>query len=150
MNRANIESVLIGRCGQLLAAVGLDSATANGTNSDLNDPIWFALNRCGYGVTDISAVSDFDVSQVDDEDLAALLDIAELRVIETARNSATSLVDITIGPRRESLSQLSGQLEKTIASKRAQILLEHGSMFGRGLQAGTFAVGSQEDGEGVY
>lgn len=150
MNRANIEHVLIGRCGLLLEAVGLDSATANGTNSDLNDAIWFALNRCGYTVMDISSVADSDVSLVDDEDTAALLDIAELRVIETARNSAISLVDITIGPRRESLSQLSAQLEKTIASKRAQILLEHGGLFGRGLQVGTFAVSSQEDGEGIY
>lgn len=150
MNRANVESVLIGRCGALLAAVGLDSNTVDGTNSDLNDPIWFALNRCGYGVTDISAVSDTDISQVDDEDTAAMLDIAELRTLETARNNAISLVDITIGPRRESLSQLSTQLEKSIASKRAQIMLEHGSLFGTGLQAGSFAVSSQEDGTGIY
>lgn len=150
MNRANAEVVLIKRCGSVLTAVGMDGETVNGSNSDLNDPLWYSLNRLGYGVISISAVTDADIAQVSDENTAPFLDIAELRVLESALNAATGLVDITVGPRRESLSQLSDRLSKTIEAKNARIYREYGDLFGSGLDAGTFSVASQEDGENVY
>ena len=150
MNRADAEKVLIRRCGTALTAVSLDGITATGANPDLNDPIWFALDKLGYGVVSISAVADPDVEAVTTEDYAVFLDLAELRTLETTLNAATSLVDITVGPRRESLGQLSERLEKLISAKRAVVYKEYGDLFGSGLQGGTFSVSFQEDGEGVY
>ena len=150
MNRTDAEKVLIRRCGTALTAVGLDGATATGANPDLNDPIWFALDRLGYGVVSISAVADPDIEAVSTEDYAPFLDLAELRTLETTLNAATSLVDITVGPRRESLGQLSERLEKLIAAKRAVIYREYGDLFGAGQEGGTFSVGFQEDGKNVY
>jgi hypothetical protein len=150
MNRADAEVILIRRCGAVLIAVSLDGTTVNGSNADLNDPIWFALHRLGYSIVDISAVVDADVQAVVTDDFAPFLDIAELRTLETARNAATGLVDITIGPRRESLSQLAERLAKTIEEKQAQVYREYGDLFGSGLEGGSFSVNFQEDGESIY
>ncbi len=119
MNRADAEAVLIRRCGAVLMAVGLDGTTVTGANADLNDPLWFSLQRLGYGIISISLVADADVEAVALDDQAPFLDIAELRTLDTALNAATGLVDITVGPRRESLSQLAARLEKTVASGHA-------------------------------
>lgn len=150
MNRASVETVLIKRCALALEMVGLDSTTISGTNADLNDPIWTALRRVGYSVVNISSVSDADVAQVTGDYERVVIDLAELRVLETCMNRATSLVDVSIGPRRESLSQFSDRLEKRIAQKQAQIVKEYGDLFGTGLEAGTFSVSSVEDGTNEY
>lgn len=150
MNRANAEFILIARCGTILDAVGLDGTTVNGSNAALNDPLWHALDRLGYSVANIIAIANADIEAVTKEDYAPFLDIAELRTLETALNAAMSLVDFSIGPRRESLSQLAESLAKTIETKRRQLLKDYGDLFGSGLEGGTFSVLSQEDGEGIY
>lgn len=43
LTRANVEAILIRRLGGIFEAVGLDGATADGSNEDLNDPIGWAL-----------------------------------------------------------------------------------------------------------
>lgn len=150
MNRANAEYMLIQRIGQVLAAVGRDGTTVNGTNADLNEPIWYALQQLGYGVVDLTLVTDADVLAVATEDFAPFLDLAELRVLESALASSVILVDISIGPRRESLSQLSDRLQKTIDARRKEISSKYGDLFGSGLEGGSFYVSSQEDGENIY
>lgn len=150
MNRANAEYMLIQRIGQVLAAVGRDGTTVNGTNADLNEPIWYSLQQLGYGVVDLTLVTDADVSAVASEDFAPFLDLAELRVLESSLASSVILVDISIGPRRESLSQLSDRLQKTIDARRKEIQSKYGDLFGSGLEGGSFSVSSQEDGENIY
>lgn len=149
MNRANVESVLVKRCAAALEMVGMDYTTISGTNADLNDPIWAALKRLGYTVASTTVI-DADISQIDPGDESALLDVSELRTLETVYNAAVALVDTSIGPRRESLSQFGARLEKLIEAKREQIKQDYGSLYGVGLEAGTFSVSSLEDGSNVY
>lgn len=130
ITRANVEAVLVKRIGPLFTDLGLDGTTVDGTNADLNDPIAYALQRLGYGVSDITNVTDTDLSAVTSDDYAALLDIAELRCLETAYNAAVYLVNITVGPRSEQLNQKAQGIEKMIAGKRDSIKSDYGIGYG--------------------
>lgn len=136
--RANIEAVLVRRCGKLLTAAGLDGTTIAGTNGDLNDPIGWAIRQCGGTVATLTSVVDGDVSSVNDADADKLLDLAELRTIETIEGNLDG-VDITVGPRSESLNQLSVRVRAKLDSKRAQLQRDYG--FGVGtLTAGVVSL----------
>ena len=55
LTRAAVEAVLLRRVGSLLEEVGLDGSTVN--NSDLNDPIGYAVRQVGGTVADASAAA---------------------------------------------------------------------------------------------
>lgn len=152
MNRAGVETILVRRCKMALEMVGMDYQTISGTNTDLNDALWTALNRLGYMVADPTSVTDAEVGAVDVDYHAALLDLAEIRVLETVLNAAVSLVDTSIGPRRESLSQFAQRIESVIEAKRKRAMDDHGALIpsGMGLEAGVFSVASLEDGTNEY
>src|SRR5512139_2454820 len=94
LTRANVESILLRRCGTTLEKAGLDHQTENGSNLDLNDPLGYAVRLCGGPVSSAALVADADVATVATEDTDALLDVAEYRLVET-----------TSGPQRQNLSQ---------------------------------------------
>jgi hypothetical protein len=152
MDRASLEVVLIRRCATALQMVDLDYQTVSGTNEDLNDAIWTALKRLGYTVADPTAITDAEVEAVEADYQAALIDLAEIRVLETVQNAAVSLVDISVGPRKESLSQFSERIESMIERKRKQAMDDHGALITSGvtLEAGTFSVSFLEDGTNEY
>lgn len=115
LTRANVEDIIIRRLGTLLNAVDLDGTTVDGSNADLNDPIGYAIRQCGQAVDDVATVGDADVARVSDTD--KLLDIAELRTLETAYAASVTLVNIALGPRREDLSHISDALDTLIGKK---------------------------------
>lgn len=111
IDRATAEYVLINRAGSKMSAAGMDGETINGTNLDLNDALATALLGMNITPSSMAAVSDNDISAV--SDVRQFLDRAELRILESI-SGRLDLVDITVGPRRESLSQLATQVEKAI------------------------------------
>lgn len=111
VNRADAEFVLTNRTGGKMTAAGLDGATTNGANADLNDALATALLGMGVTPANIASVSDADLSAV--TDINQFLDRAELRVLETIAGNL-DMVDITVGPRREALSQLAEQVQKAV------------------------------------
>lgn len=123
LTRANVETILVRRCGSLLTAAGLDGTTLDGTNVDLNDPIGYALREMGYTVDDITAVADADVSSAANYD--KLLDLSELRTLENIQGNLDE-VDITLGPRKEALGQLPTRLEKRIERLEAKVRKVYG------------------------
>jgi hypothetical protein len=125
LTRANIESVLIRRVGKLLAAADLDGTTVSGSNGDLNDPIGWAIRQCGGTVASVVSVADGDCASVDDTDVDKLLDLAELRTLETIEGNLDG-VDITVGPRSESLNQLSVRVRMKLDAKRDQVRRDYG------------------------
>jgi len=142
LSRANIESILIRRCGRMLTACGLDGTTINGSNADLNDPIAWAIKQLGGSVAARTSVADSDIATVAAEDEEALLDLAELRTLESALTNLDA-TDIRVGDREEKLDQLSKRLESTIARKRSQIQRDHGLGLGT-LSAGVLTLGFQQ------
>ena len=125
LTRANVESILIRRCGRLLAACALDGTTVGGTNADLNDPIGLAIRQLGGTVASIVAVADADLATLADHQVDALLDLAELRALESCLGNLPD-VDVAVGPERESLGQLGTRLEAAIARTRAKVQRDHG------------------------
>lgn len=128
LTRGQFEQVLVRRAGRFLEAFEL-STNVDGTNEDLIDPIAAALIRAGYSVSDYLVPTSVEIASVSAADTPKVLDYAELRLLETLAASNT-LVDITIGPRKESLSQLQAVLTAAIANKRAAITQLYGTESG--------------------
>ena len=104
LTRANIEAILVQRCGAYMTAAGM-VVTIAGSNANLNDPIGYAVRMCDGTVTDYLTVADADILTVNSTDYDKLLDIAELRTLENILGNLDD-VDITVGPRTEKLNQL--------------------------------------------
>ena len=125
ITRANVESMLIRRVGQLFSLIGLDGTTVDGTNVDLNDPIASALLRLDYAVADITVVADIDLAAVSTDDYQAVLDLAELRALESWLGNNT-LVNFRLGPRSESFSDLLKTTEARVARLKEYIPVRYG------------------------
>ncbi len=138
ITRAQVERILISRCGLLLIAAGLDGVINNGTNGDLNDPIGSALRASGLSVADISFVADSDLSSVTDDLVDQVLDIAEHRALLNIEGNLDQ-VDITIGPRSESRNQLAAQVRVKIDRLEARISRLYGVGLGT-LNAGVIGL----------
>lgn len=104
-DRSQVEEVLMRRVKKLFEAASLDTSSV-GNNSDLNDPIGWALSVLGAPPDDITLVGDEDLSAINSSDVYSLLDLAELRCLETFLGNFDG-VDYKLGPRWEYLSQLS-------------------------------------------
>lgn len=144
LTRANVESILVRRIGKLLTAAGLDGTTISGANQDLSDPIGWAVLQLGGAVTSRVSVADSDVATVAAADEEALLDLSELRALESALTNYDA-TDIKVGDRSESLGQLGGRLEKAIERKRAQVRATYGIGLAT-LSAGVIPLGFQQRG----
>lgn len=145
LTRANVETILVKRCGSLLTAAGLDGSTIDGTNEDANDPIGYALRQLSYTVDDITAVDDADVSSVSTSNYDKLLDLAELRMLENIQGNLDE-VDITLGPRKEALGQLPARLEKRIERLEDKLKKRYG-IGAATLTAGTIMLDFAEHNE---
>lgn len=147
VDREQVEIVLIRRCGALMTAADLDGSTITGNNNDLNDPIGYALRRLGQSVADISNVTDADLSGVADTDIDKLLDLAETRTLGNILGNLDD-VDITLGPRRESLNQLAELLEKRLERLQKKIEREYGIGLGS-FESGVISMDFAEHNETV-
>ena len=138
LTRIKVETILIRRLGGLLTEAELDGTSTDGGNLDLNDPIGWAIRQCSGTVTNFTTVSDADLASVSSADYDKLLDLAEYRTLQSISGNL-AVVDIQVGPRRESLSQLVERIEARIARKLKQIQTDYG--FGLGtLEAGVIGL----------
>lgn len=120
LTRADTEFMIVPRVGPALTAAGMDGTTVDGTNASLNGPIGKAVRYLGYTVASAVLVADADVAQVTDAETDQFLDLATLYTLEAVLGNLDD-VDIRVGPRSESLSQLAKQLERKIARLSKQL-----------------------------
>jgi hypothetical protein len=118
-----------------MEVAGLDGHTITGANSSLDDPMATALE--GMNFSHSEPVIDADLVQVSDS-IPEFLDRAELRTLENIAGNL-DLVDIGMGPRRESLSQLAAQVELSIQRLTTKIQREYGGGVGT-LSAGVVSL----------
>jgi hypothetical protein len=83
LTRADVESVLIARCGAALAVVGMNGTLADGTNPDLSDPIRHATRMFGISLIGTVSVTDADLATITGFGIERLIDMAERRIFET-------------------------------------------------------------------
>jgi len=133
--RAQVEVELVSRVGGVLTAAGLDGVTVNGANASLTGSLGYGVRKLGYALATAGVVTDADIANVTDARADEFLDLAELRALMSAQGNY-NLVDLKVGPRSESFSQLGTRLEKMIDHKLKFIELE----YGRGLAEITAGV----------
>lgn len=127
ITRAQAERILIDRCGTFLTAAGLDGVTHDGSNLSLNDPLLYGLLRLEHtSIVNLQGITDDDLSAVANDELAPFLDLAELRCLYNAYGAVLEQVDITVGPRKEALSQRSTNAKDRIKALEERIELEYG------------------------
>jgi hypothetical protein len=108
----NAQKIIVKRCGKKMTVAGLATTTAT-ANDDLIDPLASALMDMGYQPQSIAAITDTDLAAVEEDRYPELLDRAELRTLENIAGNL-DLVNVSVGPRREDLSDLTTQVEKAI------------------------------------
>lgn len=124
LTRANTEFLLAARVGPLMTTAGMDGTTVDGTNADFNGPIGRAVRDVGYTVTSLVLVADADIAQVGVSEYDEFLDAATLHTLEAILGNLDD-VDITVGPRKEALSQLAEQVERKIERLREAMALAY-------------------------
>lgn len=123
--RAQVEVMLVDRCGALLTFVSKDGTTVDGTNASLNDAIGSAIRKLEGTVTDPTSVTDADVQSLDASDLDALVDLAELRLYYSIRGNLT-VVDTTAGPFTDRYSDIGDYLDAQIDALEDKVEQEYG------------------------
>lgn len=122
--RSDIELELISRTGRWLTAAGLDGATTDGANENLNSPIGYAVRASGGTVASIALVTSTDVQTVAAADLDQMLDVAEYRTLLSAFQNYTK-VDVEGLAGKAKLDQLRAGLLQAIALKRSQLAADY-------------------------
>jgi hypothetical protein len=133
LTRANFEEELVSRQQSRLEAVDM-AVTHDGSNTDLNSPIGYAIRQCGGSVATFGTVANGDLSSFAEEDYDKLIDVAEYRLLLNIKGR-WGKVDMKAGQLSESLSQFAKDLDEDIKQKFTLIQMLHG--FG----VGTISVG---------
>lgn len=121
--RADIETLLVSRAGASLASAGM-AVTIVGTNASLNDAIGWAIRQSGGTVTAPALVTSTDVQTVDSADFDQLIDLAELRTLETILSNY-SAVDKKAGPVELKSSQFADRILARIGQLRSWIAVAY-------------------------
>ena len=124
--RAMIEQVLIRRCGRKLAMVDLDAVTVDGTNADLLDPIGSALSLLDIPVANSGSVTDSDLAILTAYQVAAILDVAEVRVLESVLGNWDEPDQVADTNNSQALGKLYDSLEATVKRLRMRIERQYG------------------------
>lgn len=148
LTRAQAEAILVQRIGGWLTNASLP-VTIVGSNAALNDPLGYGIRIAGGTVTSYALVADADLLTVADADLDMLLDVAELRALESVLSNF-ALVDAKAGPVEAKSSQFADRLMKVIDRLRAQLAIRYGIESALQLQAGMISLNFTELDDGVY
>lgn len=110
---AAIEEELLTELGPYLATVGLDAATADGTNPSLRGPIRRAVLHLGGSTAGPIAVADADLLPFEGWQVERLLDVAKLRAFEICWGNWPK-VSFSAGGNSQQLSDLADRLKAWI------------------------------------
>ena len=120
-----IETVLGRRIGNYLAAAGMSAESS--PNPYLSDPIAWALRMLGYPTEELDAATDDDLTSLAVAHQDALLDLAELRALESCLTQY-SRVSGSVGPVSEQWGELGNRLATLVKTKRDNVAAQHGSL----------------------
>jgi hypothetical protein len=141
----NFQVLLVRRTSAIMAEVSMDTDTTSTANTDLADPLSFALRQIGIIPTDITAPADADFLTVTDDQIDELLDLAEYRLLTNIFQNFDD-VDVRIGHRQEEFSQLANRVGQRIDRMRTHIRDVYG--YGRDeLEAGVIDLDFDTSGD---
>jgi len=120
--RAQVEQVMVYRAGPIMAKAGM-AVTVAGANTDLADPIAWAVRQVGGATADITNPTTAEVAAVAAID--EMLALSELRLLNNILINLDD-VDYKQGPRSEELDQLAQRVAKRIAALEEMLEDEFG------------------------
>ncbi len=126
LTRANADTILLRRVAGLMDKAGIDSDGAAGTLT-LGDGLAWAMRMLGYTPASYLTVVDGDLDDVASSSVDALLDLAELRTLESIGTMYASVTS-KVGPLEERLSDLAGTIQALLVRKRAMVAAMHGHL----------------------
>lgn len=115
ITRVEAEQILDRRIGAFLAEA--DMIVDSGVNPWLTDPLRWALAALDAAPAAYTSVTDDDLAAIDAARVDALLDLTELKALESVQTNLTA-VDVTAGPLQERRSQLADRLAEMVREKR--------------------------------
>lgn len=92
---------------------------------DITDPLAYALRWSSYALDSPLAVIDADVASISQDDIDQILDLTELRLLETIHTKLLQYVDNSVGQYNESLSQHAAGLKERIATLNAKVASDY-------------------------
>lgn len=143
LTRANVETILIARCGRLLTLSGLNGTTQDGTNVALADPIRQGLSSVSIVTATLGIVADDDLAMVDSTTIDEMLDVAELRALESCLGNLDQPDQMADTNNEQWLGRLRDSIEKTVARKQALLQKQYGVGLGS-LSTGVLDLGFAE------
>ena len=120
---ADVQEIVDNRCAALLALAR--SIAGDALTPDINQAISWALRVLGYPAASLLTASEAEVQAVANGHLDALLDLVELRVLESIQTGFTA-VTVKAGPVQEDYNHLADRLDRVIAEKRGYVAARHG------------------------
>jgi hypothetical protein len=85
----------------------------------------WALRALGYPAASLRYVTEAELAAVAADRLDALLDLTELRMLESIQTGFTA-VTVKAGPVQEDYNHLADRLDKIVGEKRANVAARHG------------------------
>lgn len=122
---ANVTTVIEERCSAYLAKARALSGSA--AKPDTAQAIGWAVRILGYSTASVTTVTDGEVGEVAAGAVDALLDLAELRTLESIQTNLTA-VDVTAGPLQEGYGALAERLGEIITEKRKIVANRYASL----------------------
>lgn len=116
ITRPDVDHVLQRRLAGYLKRAEMES-DAPGDNEHLTDPLGWAMRLLGYSPALLADVTDDDLATVSMAHIDALLDLAELRTMESIVTNLDD-VNITTGPIKTEWSALRSDLLKLLPERR--------------------------------
>ena len=123
ITKVAVNSVIDDRCGAFLSEAR--RMTNDPTKPSIGQCIGWAVRALGYTTASLTDVTDSDLSAVPDIKADALLDLAELRTLQSIETNLT-MVTSTTGPVSDQWNDLSKRLADIIPRKQALIMAQHG------------------------
>lgn len=132
ITRAEVEQIITKRLGAFLVEAGMDTLQG-GINPWLTDPMRWALYMLGIETASVISVDNADLTAVQRHQVDALLDLCELKTLETISTNYTD-VDTKVGAVYEYRAALGTQIRQIADRKRTQIISLYGELLAQPLE----------------
>ena len=119
----DIQVVVTDRCSQFLAEAA--QLTGGESMPSVDQAIAWALRALGHTPASIRVATEPEVAAVTDGQLDALLDLTELRLLESVQTNLTA-VTVKAGPVQEDYNDLAARLATIVNEKRTNAAARHG------------------------
>jgi hypothetical protein len=120
---ADVTAVVTDRCGAYLQQAQIETGETGAPS--VNQAVAWALRALGYPVASLRMATDAEVLAVGAAQVDALLDLVELRTLESVQTNLTA-VKVSAGPVEEDYNHLADRLAKIVNEKRANCAARHG------------------------